>query len=164
MHNSYAANLIAMYRTRGLVIDTNLLLIWFIGSLEPELVGRFKRTASYTSADLHVLMSFMAHFERVLTTPHILTEVSNLAGNLADPVRERCWRSFVDRLTVLDERHEPAPALVASGEMARVGLTDAAVASLARQTLVVTDDLPLYHLLATLGRPVLNFNHIRSFS
>ena len=35
---------IPKYKHKGLLVDTNLLLLYLIGELEPRLISRFKRT------------------------------------------------------------------------------------------------------------------------
>lgn len=79
-------------QARGsLFIDTNLLLVLLIGALDLGHVERFKRTKPYTRNDDELLLAFIGEFERLITTPNILTEVSNLAGQLSEPLRERAF-------------------------------------------------------------------------
>lgn len=70
------------YRPRGVLVDANILLLFFIGSYDTKLITRFKRTSRFTVRDYELVGNFLAAFERRITTPHILTEVSNLAGQL----------------------------------------------------------------------------------
>ena len=44
---------------------------------------------------------------------------------------------------------------------ARFGLTDTITAELAAEHLVITDDLPLWSLLTSIGRDAININHLR---
>ena len=80
--NEYAARLVRGYRSRGVLVDTNLLLLLFVGSYDLERIERFKRTMQFTRDDFARLVALLGVFERRVTTPHILTEVSNLAGHL----------------------------------------------------------------------------------
>jgi uncharacterized protein YaiI (UPF0178 family) len=54
--------------------------------------------------------------------------------------------------------------IVSDAAFNRLGLADAAIATLCRRSLLVlTDDLPLYHDLTMRGFDAINFNHIRTF-
>jgi len=74
--------LINRYRQSGLLIDTNLLIMFFIGFFDPQQVSRFGRTDRYDAADFYALAQLVEYFRRVIVTPHILAEVSNLSGDL----------------------------------------------------------------------------------
>lgn len=74
--------LLIEYRTEGVVADTNLLLLYVVGAHDPERIGRFPRTDTYTEDDFDLLERLLGYFETAVTTPPILTEVSNLLGQL----------------------------------------------------------------------------------
>ena len=81
---NYAEQLLVRYRSRGVLVDTNLLLLYFVGLYNPSLIPQFKRTRIFTVNDFDVLQNFIALFSKVVTTPDILTEVSNLSNQLAE--------------------------------------------------------------------------------
>jgi hypothetical protein len=80
--------LIAKCRANGLFLDSNLLLLLLIGAVERGLVIRFKRTRVFLQEDYDLLCDVVAQFTRVVTTPHVLAEVSNLATALEGKYRE----------------------------------------------------------------------------
>jgi len=64
-------------------------------------------------------------------------------------------------LQVLQEEYVPSAAALAN-RWARFGLTDAAIATIAKNGyLVLTDDFPLSQGLQNEGIESLNFNHLR---
>ena len=71
---------IKQYRRKGIIVDTNLLLLALIGGT-PSVV-EFKRTRGYTNEDYRLLLTMIDQFERLVSTPHILAEVSNLTNGL----------------------------------------------------------------------------------
>ncbi|MBU1753132.1 hypothetical protein KKG56_04655, partial [bacterium] len=79
MNNSYLESLLQKHKNRGIVVDANLLLVYFLGSFNPQLILQYKRTKIYTLEDFYVLCQFIKYFDRLITTPNILTEVSNLS-------------------------------------------------------------------------------------
>ena len=77
---SVSADLIAYHGARGLLVDTNLLLVYAIGLFDRKSVGQHKRTRQYSGEDFDLLKRFIDPFRRIVTTPHILAELSNLAN------------------------------------------------------------------------------------
>ena len=76
--------LIHKHLGNGLLVDTNLLLLHLIGRTNKNRILKFKRTQAYTIEDFELLERFIAEFKILITTPHVLTEVSNL-GDLSRP-------------------------------------------------------------------------------
>lgn len=68
--NDYLKRIIQVYSLKGLLIDTNLLLLYIIGSFNIELIGRFKRTAQFTTDDFDIVSDFLSLFVKKITTPH----------------------------------------------------------------------------------------------
>lgn len=154
--------LVAKYCARGVLVDTNLLLLYCIGSHNRGLIPGFKRTARYTQGDFVILDRFLASFSRIITTPNILTEVSNLSGGLTGDVLLRFRSDFRNRIELLDESYCSSRAASADRHFARLGLTDAAIVTACKENhLVLTDDFPLAQVLQSRGVDVVNFNYIR---
>src|SRR6266481_2713988 len=74
--------LIRRHASNGVLIDANLLLLHVVGAHDRRLVSTFKRLSAFAPEDLDTLVAVTRHFRSILVTPHILTEVSNLAGSL----------------------------------------------------------------------------------
>ena len=149
------------YRSRGLLIDSNLLLVYFVAQFDPELVGRFERTSAFSREGVILLGNFITSFQKLLTTPNILTEVSNLSNKLPENIRSEYFRSTTAQIGKLDETYLASSAVSQMPEFARFGLTDAAIAGVAKNNcLVLTDDFRLSNFLRNEGQDVVNFNHI----
>lgn len=67
------------------VIDTNLLLLLLIGATIKIILEPFKRTTMFTKNDFRLLFRILKHYEKIITTPNILTEVNNLTKNIKTP-------------------------------------------------------------------------------
>lgn len=152
------------HRAVDVLLDTNLLLLYVVGAHDRDLIPRFKRTAAFTPEDFRILTETLDSFGHVLTTPHILTQVSNLAGQFAEPLKQAVFRTFAATIGMLTEFQSPARELSAHAAFPRFGLTDIAVLQNARGTcLVLTDDFRLSQYLAHEKVEVLNFNHLRTY-
>ncbi len=158
----YVDQLLLRYRTRGLLVDTNLLLLYVVGLCDPGHISSFKRTSIYTRDDFELLTRIVAYFDVAATTPHVLTEVSNFLGQLPSGLKNPCLAVFRQVIPRLQEAHRPATSLCNHPHFFQLRLTDTGISEVAAGSyLVLTDDLPLYHLLAGSGRDALNFNHLR---
>jgi len=153
---------IKKYHQQGILIDTNLLLLYVVGVWNQQQITRFKRTKIFTKEDYRLLSNFLSHFKRVITTPNILTEVSNLAGQLAESLKTTFFPVFANKISVLDERYLSSSHIARSQEFYRFGLTDTVIQTLARNTyLVITEDFRLAQYLQHKDIDTINFNHLR---
>ncbi len=144
------------------MVDTNLLLLWFVGSLDIKLVPEFKRTCRYVPEDYDTLAYYRSLFSRRVTTPNILTEVSNLAAQLGKRSQEFFETVFSKSIGVLEEHYVGSNSAAEISHFSEVGLTDSAIMSLARgQYLLLTDDFRLSQIFQKEGGDVVNFTHIR---
>ena len=151
------------YRHKGLLVDTNLLVVLLIGTFDLRQLRNCRATKAFEKPDFGLLQAFVRRFKKVVTTPHILAETSNLAGRLPEKLH-RDFRRFFARVLIerLEEKSIPAAKLADDLAFIRVGITDAAIAALAPdEFLVLTDDLDLFHLLGERKVDVINFNHYR---
>lgn len=153
------------HQGHGVVVDTNLLLLYLVGELESALIPNFKplRSLGLGIPEYHTLCRLLRHFpNRLLTTPHILAEVSNHAEKLKGSHQRALFVSLAATFGCLDERHEGARLIATDESFTGYGLTDAAISRLSTQRyLVVTIDFPLAGHLEKRGVAVLNFNHLR---
>jgi hypothetical protein len=157
------AALLRRYRRAGVLVDTNVLLLLVVGAYDRALVPRFKRTAQYTLEDFDLAMHLTRRFARVVTTAGILTEVSNLAGQLGGEVRAACFAVFARNIQLLDEHAVASAAVARTPEFVRFGLTDAAILAVAQDRYpVLTDDFRLAGYMESRDLPVLNFTHLRA--
>ena len=145
------------------LVDTNLLLLYLVGKSDPRIIPRFIRTQKYTIEDFQILKKLLElFFSALVTTPNILTEVSNLVTKLSENDRPAFFDQMKLSIATLDERYCPSRTAVEDRNYRKFGLTDATILSTEGNFLVLTDDLPLYQLLSSRGRDVINFTHIRA--
>jgi hypothetical protein len=167
MSFEFFVTLMGKHRHKGLLVDTNVLLLLLIGSLDSKLIGNFKITANqgFDEADFNLLRAFVGKFQKIVTTPHILTEVSNHADKIKGDAHKKIFGRFVSLIEQLDEHTETTKALVKSDAFVRFGLTDTAISSLASKNfLVLTVDFPLVSYLQSKKADVINFNHLRQMT
>ncbi|MFN5301932.1 MAG: PIN domain-containing protein [Pseudanabaena sp.] len=161
---NFAATLIERYRTKGILIDTNILLLWLVGSTNKARITKFNRTQSFEITDYELLLEIFKKFKQISTTPNILTEVSNLINKLREPERSQCFSVFARDIVQLDEIYTDSHTIAATDKFTKFGLTDCGIVNVAKDNyLVLTDDLKLAIYLQNIGIDTLNFNNIRVY-
>lgn len=160
MTGNVLAELVSKYQTQGVLVDANILLLYLVGGYDRKLIATFKRTQTFNIQDYDLVATFLSAFRSIVTTPNILTEVSNLSAQLPTQYFER----FRLQIEVLNEAYVPSATASSETYFARCGLTDAGMMALAKDRfLVLTDDFRLSGLLVGMGVDCIKFNHIRTF-
>lgn len=165
MVDSYTATLIESYRYKGILIDTNILLLWLVGSVNRQRISKFNRTQQFAAEDYDILLRLLEYFfPKIITTPNILTEVNSLANQLGEPERSQCFEKLSEVAIELKEYHIKSVVAVSVSSFTRFGLTDCGILELARDRyLVLTDDFKLARHLQSSNVDVINFNHLRNY-
>jgi rRNA-processing protein FCF1 len=152
------------YAGRGVVIDSNLLVLFLAGEAERSLISRWKRTSKYTENDFDAIDSIVNFFsDRIHASSAILAEVNNLGNSLSGNDRLAYYESLLKLLMVVHEDHVPSKEVGQMDQFATFGLTDLGILWLAlRGHLVVTDDGRLEAYLQRTGVDVIGLAMLRS--
>ena len=147
-------------RQNGVLLDANLLVLLWVGRWSPKAILHHKRTNQFDADDFALLEQVIATFRRMVVTPCILTEASNLIRQ--NPRRRELLASVTFQFPLLDERFLPSVEIANTPAFIPLGLTDAGIVALARDRwLVLTVDLDLWRMLQAEGLDVVNFHHLR---
>ncbi|MGO9256164.1 MAG: PIN domain-containing protein [Bryobacteraceae bacterium] len=147
----------------GILIDTNLLVLFVVGTVNRDRIETFKRTRQYSTADYDLLVRVLAQFDPRYTAAHILAEVSNLT-DLPGAERLLARRVLKETISLLNEAEMSSTRAAEDRPYEGLGLVDAAIGAVARahNCGVLTDDLDLYLRLSHDSVKVLNFTHLRA--
>ena len=153
--------LLSKYKQKGILVDTNILLLWFVGEVNPNRIEKFKRTNQFNKQDYNLLVKTLKYFSKNVVTPNILTEVSNLINQLSEPERSQCFDALSQAMNQLNEFYIESKVATQVEKFTKYGLTDCGIISVARDSyLVLTDDFKLAGYLEKIGIDVINFNNI----
>lgn len=156
--------LLEPYQGWPVVLDSNLLLLYWCSGFDPTLVRTFKRLNAFEPNDLYILAEALVAFGELQTTPHVLTEVSNLANSLPS-WKKPAWSLHIsDGIKLIPEFYEPASMIMADPESSEFGLTDAALTRLAVNHVILTIDWRLASMLRARELAGINFKHLRMSS
>jgi hypothetical protein len=146
------------------LVDANILLLLVIGSTAPDRLGTMTRTKGYSEDDFEQASSIVGQFRWSVTTPHVLSQTSDLLrrtgayGKLARALSSKLHAVFI----VTQEHFVPARVLARPREFHDLGLADASVLDAAhRGCTVLTDDLALHNVILSRGDKSINFTEWR---
>ena len=162
----YAGLLIEKYRSKGLLLDSNLLLLYLVGSVDSSLVGngQYNKLSSFRVQELITLRQLISVFNHLLTTSHILAEVSNLVGRLHDAGKSRVFKAFAGTLQIFDERQISSYHVAGRQEFPYLGLTDSVLAELSHEFLIVSNDGRMVNILRANGIEALKWVDVLGLS
>ncbi|MEZ2225699.1 MULTISPECIES: PIN domain-containing protein [unclassified Microcoleus] len=160
----YIHNIFNKYRKKGVIVDTNILVLWFVGSVNRSRISQFNRTEKFAPEDYDLLVNILSNFGNIITTPNILTEVNSLLNQIGEPERSECLKIFAQGIKRLNEVYIESLTAVQVDKFTKFGLTDVGIIYLGSQGyLVLTDDLKLASYLQKIGIDTINFNNIRTY-
>jgi hypothetical protein len=148
--------------TRIIILDANLLLLLVVGATSRDYIAKHRRLSAYTEADFDLLGKVLATDSKIVVTPNILTETSNLIRYIANPARTQIYRVFRTLVQATEEQYLESRQVVSREEFIRLGLTDSAMLEMATAShILLTADLALYLAALRQGLQAQNFNHLR---
>jgi hypothetical protein len=145
-----------------LLIDTNLLVLFVVGTAAKEYIAKHKKLTAFTIEDYDMLVRIVSGASEVLVTPNTLTETSNLAAYIGEPARSKVLDVLRAVSRDSQERYVPSSAAAQRNEFIRLGLADAALLEIAaKDVALLTTDFDLYNAALVKGAKAFNFNHLR---
>lgn len=157
---------VSQHHENGIFLDTNVLLLYIFSIYQPTKIGT-KRLEKYMVEDGELLVGYIGRFNKVLTTPHILAETSNLARQIS---KSSHWQDLSHKLYSLFCSNNPdglvridiQKTAININLFTQLGLTDSYIAALTNEKrLLLTDDLDLYVASCLNGGDAINFTHMR---
>ena len=147
-------------------IDASLLVLLVVGATGKDLIAKHRRLRTFEIADYERLVRLINQTDRVLVTPNILTEASNLLAQHAEPERSRFYDMLRTLISQAEERVVASKVAADNSAFNRLGLTDAALLEIvSRANPLITVDLDLYLAAsAKESEAAFNFRHYQSWS
>jgi rRNA-processing protein FCF1 len=137
------------------------MLLLAVGLWNPQAIKTHKRLSDFTAGDFDLLRNYLGAFDRLLTTPHVLTEVSNLAGAAFGQSRIAIFQQIASLCDTLEEHTMAADILTKRPEFSIFGLTDAALSLLSAETALLTQDGRLARHLRIQGLSVMTLQDVK---
>ena len=144
-----------------LILDTNMIVAFVIGQVDPQLLGVARRVKEYQPSDFDLIFGYLSLFSEIVLLPNTLTETSNLLGNLHGERKEACL-ALLGTLAKAGELYVASATAAQRPEYLTLGLTDAAIlCALGPDTYLLTADLDLCLATSCQGHQVQYFQDLR---
>lgn len=148
---------------KSIALDTNLLVLLVVGTLDRRLIPKHKRTRKFTPEDFDTLIGELERYPRIVVTPNVVTETSNLLRQTDETTARRLLERLRQLLASLSERFVASVDAAEAPGFLRLGLADSATLHKPpTDSVLLTDDLPLYLEASRLGRTAVNFTHLQA--
>src|ERR1700744_40865 len=102
-----ARALIEKHRSKSVLVDSNLLILLLVGTVNRRRILDFKRTQNFTVEDFDTLSSLVSWFGRLYATPHVLSQVSDLT-DLAGKELTIVRTLFASLIETMGEYYDPS--------------------------------------------------------
>ncbi len=158
---------IQSYFGKGIIVDTDPLVLLLAGYYDYDSIGKSKLTAEFTKGDFDLLTSFLSKFRKIIVTPHVLAEVSNLINTR---VNKTDFADFIEKIieTLSDfkEAYVQKDEIISREELKKVGITDTGILLACERdnNLILTKDFQFKGLCISKGLPVIHFDRLRAES
>src|ERR1035441_627950 len=143
-----ARTLIEKHRAKGVLVDTNLLVLFLVGTVNRQRITNFKRTGDFTIEDYELLARLIGWFGKLIATPHVLSQVSDLTDRAGGELVAS--RALLKRLVIeqIEETYAGSRFLVADSCFDSLWIDRRRCChGVFRGVLVLTTDLQLHLML-----------------
>lgn len=152
---------------KGIIVDSNVMLLFLVGCYDINYINMFKRTMKYTTEEYYFIRDLLTTYyykDKIYTSPHILTELSNLS-KIEGGRRNKYFNFFVKILSNTCEIHIGKNKILEFKELPKFGITDIGIYKIAKKNnlLVLTDDFRLSSYLLDNCINVLNLRNISKY-
>jgi hypothetical protein len=150
---------------KQILFDTNLFIVFIIGSIDINLIPKVKRLASYSIDDYNLLSNIIKNSETLVVTNSIVTETCNLLDSLNNNYDYKIFKIICELLKKTKDKTNNMIEILNNPAFSKFGFTDAEVNHLSNEGCIVfTDDSKLYYFMSNQGKKVYNINHIRQLN
>jgi rRNA-processing protein FCF1 len=152
---------------KGIIVDSNIMLLFLVGCYDISYIHMFKRTIKYTEEEYYFIRDLLNtnyYKDRVYTSPHILTELSNLS-TMQGERRRKYFNIFSKILDNTCEIYIEKNKILKFQELSKFGITEIGIYKMAKECnlLVLTDDFRLSSYLSDKFVDVINLRNISKY-
>ena len=144
-------------------IDSNVLVILILGLIDPNLIGKDKRTSIYEKEDFYDLLNVIGAIDKLVVLPNIWTEVDNLLNHISGSYKYQYIEKITSTIRVTSEEYVKSYVATQSQSFINLGLTDSLIMDLAKKCdFLITDDSRLSDSARANGILVYDIKSIRN--
>jgi len=150
---------------KGIIVDTNIMLLFLVGCYDINYIEQFKRTMKYTKEEYYFVRELLTFYykDKIFTSPHIITEISNFSLNIQGNRINKYFDFFIKIFNDVCEIYIEKNKIIEFKELPKFGITDIGIFKIAKEKnlLVLTDD---FRLSSYLSDNCINALNLRTIS
>lgn len=153
---------------KNLIVDTNLLLLWIIGSIDSGThIRSSNRLKKFNYKDFQIVNTIIGTYDTLSITPYIATEISNLI-DLNGYVKEQVFKRFqvlLRDITAVKVIDTDIRTDISGKNFVKFGLTDNSLITLINDYFILTDDDRLCFILYNVNADnVLQYSFVKNLN
>lgn len=146
-----------------ILIDSNVLVILMLGLVDPNLIGKDKRSSIYEKEDFYKLLNAIGSIDKIVVLPNIWTEVDNLLNHVSGSYKYQYIEKITSTIRVTSEEYIKSSIGTQSSNFSHLGLTDSLILEFAKKCdFLITDDSRLSDFARANGILVYDMKSIRN--
>ena len=129
---------------RDVIIDTNIFILFLVGQINENRIKNYMRNSLYTKEDYYFLLSVLADYDRIITSPNILTEVDNILNRIGgeDKYKYLVLAKTMYKQTI--EKYIKTEKITQNWYFDSLGITDSSILMMAKDCeLLISGDSSL---------------------
>jgi predicted nucleic acid-binding protein len=143
---------------RDVIIDTNIFILFLAGQINENKIQNYTRNSLYTRDDYYLLLNIVANYDRIITSPNILTEVDNILNRITgeDKYKYLILVKNIYKHTI--EKYIKTEAVSQNWFFDALGITDSSILMMAKECeLLISGDSGLCDYAKSLNIKIFDF-------
>jgi predicted nucleic acid-binding protein len=143
---------------RDVIIDTNIFILFLVGQINENKIKNYTRNSLYTKEDYYFLLNILSNYDRIITSPNILTEVDNILNRITgeDKYKYLVLVKTIYKQTV--EKYIKTDIISQNWFFDSLGITDSAILMMAKESeLLISGDSSLCDYAKSLNIKTFDF-------
>jgi predicted nucleic acid-binding protein len=143
---------------RDVIIDTNVFILFLAGQINENKIKNYTRNSLYTKEDYYLLLNIISNYDRIITSPNILTEVDNILNRITG---EDKYKYLILIKTIYNqtiEKYIKTKEISQNWFFDTLGITDSAILMMAKESeLLISGDSSLCDYAKSLNIKTFDF-------
>jgi predicted nucleic acid-binding protein len=143
---------------RDVIIDTNIFILFLAGQINENKIKNYTRNSLYTKEDYYFLLNVLSNYDRIITSPNILTEVDNILNRITgeDKYKYLLLVKAIYKQTM--EKYIKTEEVSQNWFFDTLGITDSAILMMAKESeLLISGDSSLCDYAKSLNIKTFDF-------
>jgi len=140
------------------IIDSNIFILFLVGQINENKIKNYTRNSIYSKEDYYFLLDILSKYDRIITSPNILTEVDNILNRITGDDKYRYLAIVREIYKQTIEKYLETESVSQNWFFDILGVTDSAIIIMARECdLLISGDSSLCDYAKSLGIKTFDF-------